>query len=156
MQATLAQPQVTETPTTAATLPIVTYDRATKTVTATVIASFNSEPLIPFIGFSGPFGQQWTVIWTVEVTDGSKVKAFSIEPKSGPAGISVGDPMPTASVSDLQRPVTILVTNVNFAKYDVTLTLSPPDGVSPEVSFSTINKTITIDPSIAVVLDPAG
>jgi len=154
MLATLEQPTNATTPTTA-TLPTVTYDLEDFQINATVIASFDSQPLIPSICVPGPFCQLWTLTWTVVAIDGSKVTGFSVEvPKEGlhlPYGIELGNLLGSEVAPSL--PITNRVEVINSVAYDVILGLSSN---GERANFATKDRTITIDPTIVVTLDPMG
>lgn len=150
MLATIDQPAETK----ASSLTTATFDEENRIIQATVIISPGKERgkfhhRVSPLSAVGPAGSYWTVIWTLEASEGISANFVNngIIISSQPGGIH--KPQPT-KISETQAQLTFTnnVTDVNVIRYDIHLDVQDSEG-NPLAPHS-----LTIDPTIAVVKEP--
>lgn len=147
MLATIDRPAETK----ASSLTTATFDEENRVIQATVIISPGKEPgtfhhRVSPLSAVGPAGSDWTVIWTLEVSEGISANFVNngiIIPPSLPGGIR--NPVPK-KISETQAQLTFTnnVTDVNVIRYDFDL----------HFASEKIQKHLIIDPTISVVKEP--
>jgi hypothetical protein len=147
MLATIDQPAETKT----SSLTKTTFDEENRVIQATVIISQERGKFrhrVSPLSAVGPAGSYWTVIWTLEASEGISanfVKNGIIISPSPPGGIH--KPQPT-KISETQAQLTFTnnVTDVNVIRYKF--------DVHAESESGKLQEHLIIDPTIAVVKDP--
>ena len=148
MLATIDQPAETKM----SSLTKTTFDEENRVIQATVIISHGKKPgtfhhRVSPLSAVGPAGSDWTVIWTLEASEGISANFVNNGIIIPPLPGGIRNPR-SKKISETQAQLTFInnVTDVNVIRYDFDLHVESEAGE--------LQKYLIIDPTIAVVKEP--